>query len=101
VRLWTSLVKIGIGASLGVAATCFAMPETDDIAICYGVGADDKQTFKTPCTVTNTGGGGSIVTIYQIKDKQYTVVSESSGDWLNEQPYTSYTRGAFFERLQY
>lgn len=98
-RSRTVLLKIGIGVSLLLSSVSFAMPSTDSMTICYGVGADDKQSFKTPCIVTNTGGGGSLVTIYQIKGKDYTIVSEDGGEWLNDKPFKTYARGAFFERL--
>lgn len=98
-QLRAGLVKIGIGVSFFITSVVFAMPSTDSMTICYGVGTDDKQSFKTPCMVTNTGGGGSLVTIYQIKGKDYTIVSEDGGKWLNDKPFKTYTRGAFFERL--
>ena len=98
-QLRVGLAKIGIGVSVFITSAVFAMPSTDSMTICYGVGANDKQSFKTPCIVTNTGGGGSLVTIYQIKGKDYTVVSEDGGEWLNDKPFKAYTRGAFFERL--
>lgn len=97
-RLQAALVKIGCGVSVFITSAVFAMPSTDSMTICYGVGANDKQSFKTPCIVTNTGGGGSLVTIYQINGKDYTIVSEDGGEWLNNKPFQAYTRGDFFER---
>ena len=97
-QLRVSLVKIICGVSVFITSTAIGMPSTDSMTICYGVSANDKQSFKTPCMVTNTGGCGSLVTIYQIKGKEYMIVSEDSKEWLNNKPFKSYTRGAFFER---
>ena len=98
-RLQAVLVKTSIMVSVLVSTISFAMPSNDSMTICYGVDATDKQSFKTPCMVTNTGGGGSLVTIYRIKSKDYTIVSEAGGEWLNDKPFKNYTSGAFFERL--
>lgn len=89
----------GVGLAMGMIIHAHAMPELDSMTICYEVGKDDTLTSKHPCMVTNTGGGGSLVTIYQYEGKEYTIVSEQSGDYLNDEPYHEYTRGQFFERL--
>lgn len=99
-RLLANWGKISIGVCFGIVSLCVnAMPEVDSMTICYGVDSNDKQSFKAPCIVTNTGGGGSLVTIYQFNNKEYTIVSEDSGNWLNDEPFEGYTRGVFFERL--
>lgn len=103
-RLMVSLGKIGIGVSLIASAlvsiSSYAGPEIDHMTICYGVNSKDKMSFKKPCIVTNTGGSGTIVTIYQIDNKEYTIVHEDGGDWLNDKPYKGYLRDAFFRRTK-
>ncbi|WP_230656894.1 hypothetical protein [Psychrobacter sp. I-STPA10] len=99
-RLLAGLGKIGIGVSLifGLIFSANARPAIDTMTICYGVNNQDGMAYRTPCIATDTGGAGSNILIYQIKDKEYWIVEEEGGEWLNNEPYETYVRDAFFHR---
>lgn len=86
-------------AFIFIANQTLARPTTDHMTICYGVDKKDNMSFKTPCMVSSAGGAGVHVVTYQIKGKEYHIEQSDYTDSLNGQPYKTYVRGAFFERM--
>lgn len=78
----------------------FALTVQPRIDTCYGVGKNDKMSFKSSCKMRGGGGTGIYWELYHIKGRDYYIEYDAeTGESMNGRPVYIYGRSRNFTRL--